>query len=399
MGEAEAGLTLARAGLALALEHNLVGPAAEVYQRLADSLEHAGDYPAAKDMYLTGFDFCQANASPAVGQGCLACLAVVLRQTGEWERATSICQEVLASPASGPHAVAVGHSVLGLVAALRGGKWGGSARPQLLKGLADSRSIELAACELLALWGLALADEAHGDDQAALARLRELLARWQQVEDRHYAVAPLRWAATHFAQMNARPEIHACADALATMASATGQPEALSALAHALGEVALREGRAPLAAGQFAQALDALGGLELPYDRAHTLLRAGVALAAAGEREAAVEQLVSAYHTARKLRAQPLARQAAQALAALGEAVERRVGRRAAAQLTHAGLSTRELEVLRQIRLGLTNREIARALFLSPRTVDMHVRNLLAKLDARSRTEAVGRALELGLLN
>src|SRR5262249_55599993 len=53
MGQAQDGLTLVRAGLALALEHNLAGAAAEIYQRLADAPEHAGDYAGAKDTYDT----------------------------------------------------------------------------------------------------------------------------------------------------------------------------------------------------------------------------------------------------------------------------------------------------------------------------------------------------------
>jgi DNA-binding CsgD family transcriptional regulator len=62
-----------------------------------------------------------------------------------------------------------------------------------------------------------------------------------------------------------------------------------------------------------------------------------------------------------------------------------------------SGLSRREREVVRLLASGRTNREIAHALVLSPRTVDMHVRNILRKLDCRSRVEAAGRAREIGL--
>jgi len=50
-------------------------------------------------------------------------------------------------------------------------------------------------------------------------------------------------------------------------------------------------------------------------------------------------------------------------------------------------LSTRELEVARLVAEGSTNREIADLLGLSPRTVDRHLTNSLAKLGARNRTE------------
>ena len=54
--------------------------------------------------------------------------------------------------------------------------------------------------------------------------------------------------------------------------------------------------------------------------------------------------------------------------------------------------------MVRHLAVGRTNREIAQELFLSSRTVDMHVRNILRKLDCRSRVEASQRAGELGLL-
>jgi DNA-binding NarL/FixJ family response regulator len=127
-------------------------------------------------------------------------------------------------------------------------------------------------------------------------------------------------------------------------------------------------------------------------------LRAGVALAASGERELALERLGDAYRTAKKLGARPLAADAAKEVSALGESVVKRLGSRAAADAHWGGLSRRELEVLRHVAAGRTNREIAQELFLSPRTVDMHVRNVLRKLDCRSRVEAAQRAGELGLL-
>ena len=120
--------------------------------------------------------------------------------------------------------------------------------------------------------------------------------------------------------------------------------------------------------------------------------------AAVGERELALERLGDAYRAARRLGARPLAAQAAGEVAKLGESVAARLGPRAEADAGGAGLSRRELEVLRLVAVGRTNREIARDLFLSPRTVDMHVRNILRKLDCRSRVEAAGRARELGLV-
>ncbi|MDQ4045720.1 MAG: LuxR C-terminal-related transcriptional regulator, partial [Chloroflexota bacterium] len=61
-------------------------------------------------------------------------------------------------------------------------------------------------------------------------------------------------------------------------------------------------------------------------------------------------------------------------------------------------LSEREREVLRHIAAGLTNREIADALFISAETVKKHTGNIYGKLGVRGRTEAVARARELDLL-
>ena len=93
-----------------------------------------------------------------------------------------------------------------------------------------------------------------------------------------------------------------------------------------------------------------------------------------------------------------MAAEAAREVKKLGESVAGRLGKRAAADADGAGLTRRELEVVRLVAVGRTNREIAEGLVLSPRTVDMHVRNVLRKLDCRSRAAAAHRAGELGLL-
>ena len=62
-------------------------------------------------------------------------------------------------------------------------------------------------------------------------------------------------------------------------------------------------------------------------------------------------------------------------------------------------LTPRELEVLKVLSLGNTNREIALALFISVGTVKNHVEHIIAKLGASDRTHAVVRSLELGLID
>ena len=59
-------------------------------------------------------------------------------------------------------------------------------------------------------------------------------------------------------------------------------------------------------------------------------------------------------------------------------------------------ITDREAQVLQQASQGLTTREIATALGISTRTVQAHVRHVLVKLGARSRTQAVAQAIRSG---
>jgi DNA-binding NarL/FixJ family response regulator len=65
---------------------------------------------------------------------------------------------------------------------------------------------------------------------------------------------------------------------------------------------------------------------------------------------------------------------------------------------THSPIARREYDVLRRLATGETNSEIATAMQLSPNTVKAYLRNLMQKLRARNRVEAISRAREMGLL-
>ncbi len=392
-GEYEAGLETVRGGLALALEHDLTPVAAELYQRLSVVLYDSADYRGAKQMLDSALEFCRTGGGDsATDVACVTCLVYVLRECGEWQEALRLGRELISSDT----AVWVAEGLIGGIHCYQGKL--SSARRLLTSSFATASQVGHFNMSVDTTAGLARVAAAENADDEAAVRCRWLLTRWEHSEDHHYAVKGLRWAAAFFARGGAPDEAHACAEALTRIAADTGHADAVAALAHAIGETALAGGDADTAAEQLAHAAELHRGLDLPFEHAEIELRAGVALAAAGEREPALERIADAYRAARKLGARPLAAEAAREVASLGESVAERLGRRATAHASPAGLSPRELEVVRLVAVGRTNREIAQELFLSARTVDMHVRNILRKLDCRSRVEAAHIVSKLGLL-
>jgi DNA-binding CsgD family transcriptional regulator len=391
-GDYEAGLDAIRAALATALDRDMTVVAADLYQRLSLALYDSADFRRAEVALETALDLCQAADDPGVETACVSCMAYVLRERGEWSRSAEMCRDLIASDT----AVWVAEGILGAIHAYEGRL--SSARRLLASCLTAASRARHYNMTVDSATALARVAAAEGADDEARQHARSLLTRWRESDDHHYAIAGLRWAATYFASRDDAAGAHECADALSRIASRTGHPDALAALGCVIGETALLDGDAATAAEQAVRAADLHHDLDMPFERAQIELRAGVALAAAGEREPALERLSSAYRLARRLGARPLAAEAAREVSLLGESVSRRLGERAAADANGAGLSRRELEVIRLLAVGRTNREIATDLFLSPRTVDMHVRNILRKLDSRSRVEAAHRAGELGLL-
>jgi DNA-binding NarL/FixJ family response regulator len=133
-------------------------------------------------------------------------------------------------------------------------------------------------------------------------------------------------------------------------------------------------------------AVDAFAHYGEPFEHARSQARYAAALRAAGDVTGATEVARAAEETAVSLRAAPL-------LAELRPYTGTRPAHSSLDLLT-----PREAEVLALVAAGLSNREIGERLFVSIKTASVHVSNILAKLGARTRTEAAAIAWRRGLL-
>jgi DNA-binding CsgD family transcriptional regulator len=168
------------------------------------------------------------------------------------------------------------------------------------------------------------------------------------------------------------------ADELAELSDHLAAPLLAAVSVHAQGAVLLGEGDARAAVQALRTAWTAWQELEVPYEAARTRVLIGLACRQLGDQDSAEMELDAARWVFRQLAAAPdLARVEA-------------LTRKPAA----GGLTARELQVLRLVAAGRTNRSIAADLFLSERTVDRHVGNILTKLGVASRTEATAYAYQ-----
>jgi DNA-binding CsgD family transcriptional regulator len=252
----------------------------------------------------------------------------------------------------------------------------------------------------------------RGDTASALAEVAAILAE-QNADQEGYAPPVIRIAAVGLAARGDRAQ-----QARAAGDEATAQAEVTAA--GVLIEAA-REGAAYPQRPKFVLGVDGRGWLAraeaewgrvqghndpqawqlvvdtfspaFVYETARSRWRLAEALAEAGQRAEAEQEWSQAVQVADELAATPLR----SALADLGRRA--RLGRQASggAPGVLSGLTGREREVLRLLVAGRSNREIAAALFIAPKTASVHVSNILGKLGAASRTEAAAIALQAGL--
>lgn len=148
------------------------------------------------------------------------------------------------------------------------------------------------------------------------------------------------------------------------------------------GRLELAEGD-PAAVATLRDAVAAWTALDVPYESASARTLLAQALRDAGDEKGSLATFTSAAEQFDQIGARLEAR------SAIGDASE--------AQLP-AGLTEREAEVLRLVASGMTNSDIAEALFLSAKTVSRHLSNIFTKIDVSSRAAATAFAFEHGVV-
>ncbi|WP_460443917.1 LuxR C-terminal-related transcriptional regulator, partial [Amycolatopsis cihanbeyliensis] len=131
----------------------------------------------------------------------------------------------------------------------------------------------------------------------------------------------------------------------------------------------------------YREAIEHLKASRLAPDLARAHLRYGEWLRRAGRRRDAREHLRTAHEQLSEIGLEAFARRAADELRATGEVARGR------SEHTYERLTMQEMHIARQVAAGATSKEVAARLFLSPRTVDAHLRNIFRKLNITSRRQ------------
>jgi DNA-binding NarL/FixJ family response regulator len=230
--------------------------------------------------------------------------------------------------------------------------------------------------------GLAQLRLAQGKTEAAAAAIRRLM------DEAGDEAARSRLLAAYVEIMLAAgdmPAARAGADELARIAERLEAPLLRALAAHAAGATLLAEGDGRAALAALRKAWAAWQEIEAPYEAARVRVLIALACRALGDDDTAEIELDAARWVFRQLGAAPDV--------ARVEALSR-----AGAVAAPGGLTAREVEVLRLVAEGRTNREIAKALVLSDHTVRRHLQNIFNKIGVSSRAGATAFAFQRDLV-
>jgi DNA-binding CsgD family transcriptional regulator len=252
------------------------------------------------------------------------------------------------------------------------------------EALALARGIGAHVFEIWTLAALGERELVSGDTGAALHRFDESQATLDRYEIGDADLFPAPERVELYLRLGRIDEAAAAAEPFLKAANAKQQPWALARACRCRALLAADDKFEPV----YEEALVAHARTPDAFEGARTRLAYGARLRRAGQRLRSREQLRVAIDTFDVLGAKPWSEIARRELAATGETARRRD------PSTLDDLTPQELQISLLLAGGQTTREAAAALFLSPKTIEYHLRNVYRKLNVRSRGEladAVGR--------
>jgi DNA-binding NarL/FixJ family response regulator len=339
-------------------------PTGIVYCGAIIGCKHAYDPRRAREWTEALTRWCEGQPDLVAFTGrCLGHRAEILLLQGAWDDALTEARRAAerAARANNPSAVATAWCVVGDVERLRGRA--DDAAAAYLEASRSGREPQP---------GLALLRLSQGDVEAAAAMIRRALGETESVVDRTELLPA--FVEIMLACGNVEAARSGCEE-LESVAS--DHPSAVldAIVAYARGSVELAEEAPAAALPRLRRAWHVWQDVGAPYDAARARVLVSDACRALGDRDAAALELREARETFARLGARP-------DLARIDEGA------------AEHGLTARELEVLRLVATGRTNRAIAAELVLSERTVDRHVSNIFVKLGVGTRTAAAAYAFE-----
>lgn len=337
----------------------------EIFCQLFSACEHAQDVGRAEQWIRVGEQIAERRRLPAVSAYCRTHYGGILTAAGRWAEADAALTEAVRLWALGERTLRAGALVRLADLRVKQGRYDEAAA--LLEGLAGDPD---------AVRPMAALHLARGEGRLA----KELMERAVRKADPGSSACVPLLALLVDAQLACGEDPRSAIESMAACAAAHPTPYASASLALARSRAGDGDPRAWLR-----DALDGFTQAQLPLEA--SLCRLDLANACRQDSpEVAVAEARAALDQFEKLQAARYVDAATAVLRQLGERV-------APARPTGTVLTRREQEVLDLLGAGLSNPEIADRLFISRKTVEHHVGNILGKLGLRNRAEAAAYAV------